>query len=146
MVCHAQDDAHALSLSDPESFWKRHAEQLHWHREPSAVLRKYTKQLKSGVTHPSWTWFPDGELSTSFNCVERHVKAGRGATTAIAWDSPVSGEKEQISYERLLYEVETLAAILEEQGVRKGDVVLVYSMETLLAARPFAFSNHLGSL
>ena len=125
---HPQDNAQSLSLADPESFWRRHAEQLHWHKKPSKALNTYTRRLESGATHPAWTWFPDGEISTSYNCVGRHVKAGQGATTAIAWDSPVAGRKERISYKQLLDEVETLAAVFREQGVRKGDVVVIYSM------------------
>lgn len=44
------------------------------------------------------------------------------------WDSPVTGNKEKFTYARLLEEVETLAGVLREEGVRKGDVVLIYSM------------------
>lgn len=44
------------------------------------------------------------------------------------WDSPVTGSKEKYTYDRLLQEVETLAGVLREEGVRRGDVVLVYSM------------------
>ena len=44
------------------------------------------------------------------------------------WDSAVTGNKEKFTYARLLEEVETLAGVLREEGVRKGDVVLIYSM------------------
>ncbi|KAL2055396.1 hypothetical protein ABVK25_004204 [Lepraria finkii] len=66
------------------------------------------------------------EISTSYNCVDRHVKNGNSNSTAIIWDSPVTGGKEKYTYNRLLSEVETLAGVLREEGVRKGDVVLVY--------------------
>ena len=127
MASHPQDAAQAHSLNDPESFWSHHAEQLHWHKRPSRALKRYTKKLNNDVSHPSFAWFPDGEISTSYNCIDRHVKAGNGKTTAIIWDSPVTGSKEKISYSQLLEEVETLAGVLREEGVRKGDVVLVYS-------------------
>ena len=48
---------------------------------------------------------------------------------AIIWDSPVTGSKEKYTYSQLLQEVETLAGVLREEGVRKGDVVLVYSID-----------------
>ena len=131
MASHMQDEVQAHSLRDPESFWAAQASQLHWHKKPSRALKRYNKKLPSGAIHPSWTWFPDGEISTSYNCVHRHVRAGHGASIAIAWDSPVAGMKEQISYQQLLDEVEVLAAVLKEQGVRKGDVVLVYSKTML---------------
>ena len=127
MPPHLQDEIHAESLRDPEGFWTRHAAELYWHKKPSRALKVSTKRLKDGTTHPSWTWFPDGEISTCYNCVDRHVHAGHGDQVAIIWDSPVSGSKEKFTYNQLLREVETLAGVLREEGVKKGDIVLIYS-------------------
>jgi len=126
MAPHLQDEVQAHSLRNPESFWTHQAEQLHWHRKPSRALARLTKKLPNGIAHPSFAWFPDGEISTSFNCVDRHVKNGNGDSIAIIWDSPVTGSKQKYTYNQLLEEVETLAGVLREEGVRKGDVVLVY--------------------
>jgi len=126
MAPHAQDVAYEASIKDPSKFWAHQAKQLTWHTSPSTAFRKTTKQLKSGVSHASWTWFPEGEISTSYNCIDRHVEAGHGDTTAIIWDSPVSGSKQKISYAELQDEVATLAGVLREEGVKKGDTVLVY--------------------
>ena len=128
MPPHMQDQVQEQSLQDPESFWAHQAEQLHWHKKPSSPLKRRTKKLNGGIEHPHWTWFPDGEISTTYNCVDRHVKKGNGDKTAIIWDSPVTGAKEKFTYKQLLEEVETLAGVLKEEGVRKGDVVLIYSM------------------
>jgi propionyl-CoA synthetase len=124
---HPQDDALKHSLADPEAFWRHQAEHLHWHRKPSRVLEITERTLKSGVTHDSWAWFPDGEISTCYNCVDRHVEAGHGDAPAILYDSPVTGVKQRISYKELLREVETFAGVLREEGVKRGDVVMVYS-------------------
>lgn len=124
---HTQDAVQKASLEDPEKFWAHHAEQLYWHKKPSTVLSRSTRKLKDGTTHDHWSWFPDGEISTTYNCVDRHVKAGNGDTTAIIWESPVTGSKQKFTYKELLEEVETLAGVLREEGVRKGDVVIVYS-------------------
>ncbi|KAL1837880.1 hypothetical protein VTJ49DRAFT_3284 [Mycothermus thermophilus] len=126
MSSHPQDQVHHHSLTDPESFWAHQAEHIDWHKRPSAVLARTTRQLKSGDSHPHWEWFPGGELSTCYNCVDRHVLAGHGDFPAIFYDSPVTGTKQRISYKELLEEVETFAGVLREEGVRKGDVVLVY--------------------
>ena len=126
-MSHVQDQVQSHSLNDPESFWAHQAEQLHWHKKPSRTLKKTIKKLPSGTSHPHWTWFPDGEISTSYNCIDRHVKSGHGDSTAVIWDSPVTGNKEIYTYEQMLEEVETLAGVLREEGVRKGDVVLIYS-------------------
>ena len=128
MAPHPQDDVQSQSLEAPRPFWARQAAQLHWHKYPSRTLKRFEKSLANGVKHPSYTWFPDGQISTTYNCVDRHVLAGHGHRTAIIWDSPVTSQKEKISYGQLLGEVETLAGVLREEGVRKGDVVLVYSM------------------
>ena len=127
MAPHLQDEVQEHSLRDPESFWTHQAQQLSWHKAPSRAITRDTKQLKSGESHPHWSWFPGGEISTSFNCVDRHVEAGRGDCTALIWDSPVSGSRERYTYAQLLEEVEVLAGVMQEIGVRKGDVVIVYS-------------------
>jgi propionyl-CoA synthetase len=119
-------DVHAASLKDPNEFWAHQAQQLTWTSTPTSAFRKATKKLKDGSSHDSWTWFPEGEISTSYNCIDRHVEAGNGDTTAIIWDSPVSGNKQKISYAELQQEVATLAGVLREEGVKKGDVVLIY--------------------
>lgn len=125
---HPQDDVHAASLRDPEAFWSAHARSLHWHKPPSRALALTTKTLPNlGEKHRHWSWFPDGEINTSYNCIDRHVHAGNGDAVAIIWDSPVSGSKEKITYRQLLHEVEVLAGVLREEGVKKGDVVLIYS-------------------
>lgn len=124
---HPQDDVLRHSLTDPETFWARQADHLHWHKKPSSTVEISKKKLPSGTTHDTWKWFPDGEISTCYNCIDRHVLAGRGGSPAIFYDSPVTKTKKTITYKELLEEVETLAGVLREQGVKRGDVVLVYS-------------------
>jgi propionyl-CoA synthetase len=121
-----QDDVQKASLSNPEKFWDHHGKQLHWHTPYSKVLSQQTKTLKDGTKHPHWSWFPDGEISTTYNCLDRHVKAGNGNVPALIWDSPVSGSKQTYTYKQMTEEVATLAGVLKEQGVQKGDVVLIY--------------------
>lgn len=126
-MAHPQDEAQEHSLADPESFWAKQAEHLFWHKKPSAVLKRTTKSLKDGTSHDHWAWFPDGEISTCYNCLDRHVLAGNGDVPAIFYDSPVTKTKQRITYKQLLEEVEVLAGVLRDEGVKKGDVVLVYS-------------------
>ncbi|KAH8727834.1 hypothetical protein GQ44DRAFT_75437 [Phaeosphaeriaceae sp. PMI808] len=122
-----QDQVYRASISDPETFWSRQAENVYWHKKPSKAIHKKTKHLKkSNTSHDHWSWFEDGEISTTYNCVDRHVANGNGNNVAIYWDSPVTQQKEHYSYIQLLKEVETLAGVLREEGVRKGDVVLIY--------------------
>lgn len=133
---HLQHAVHQSSLQDPERFWSHHAEQLDWHQKPSCAIARHSKTLPSGVRHDHWTWFPDGEISTTYNCVDRHVRNGRGENVAIVWDSPVTGSKEKYTYRQLLDEVEVLAGVLREEGVRKGDVVIIYSRTSAVTFGP----------
>ncbi|USW56392.1 Putative AMP-dependent synthetase/ligase, AMP-binding, AMP-binding enzyme domain, ANL [Septoria linicola] len=126
MAPHKQDEAFEAHQKDPEKFWMHQAEQIAWHKAPKTAFKKSTKKLKDGTTHGSWQWFPDGEISTSYNAVTRHVEAGHGDTIAIKWDSPVTKQKENITYAKLDEEVAILAGALREEGVRKGDVVIIY--------------------
>ncbi|KAB8303142.1 hypothetical protein EYC80_004592 [Monilinia laxa] len=126
MPFYPQDEVQSQSLSDPQSFWAKQASYLHWHKPPTQILTEKTKTLKSGTEHKHWEWFGDGEISTCYNCVDRHVLAGNGEKTAIIWDSPVTSCKEKISYRELLREVEVFAGVLREEWVNRGDVVLVY--------------------
>ncbi|KAH8695944.1 putative acyl-CoA synthetase [Talaromyces proteolyticus] len=126
-MSHPQDSVHEHSIRDPESFWGHHAQSLHWHKQPSRVLDLSTKTLSaSGITHDHWRWFPDGELSTTYNCVDRHVENGNGDNVAIVWESSVTGVRESYTYRQVQDEIEVLAGVLREEGVRKGDVVIIY--------------------
>lgn len=136
MTPHPQRAALEQSLRDPETFWSGHAERLHWHRKPSRALSRQTKTLPSGIQHEHWSWFPDGEISTTYNCVDRHVHNGLGDQVAIIWESPVTHTVEKYTYAQLLEEVEVLAGVLREEGVQRGDVVIIYSMHNLHYIKP----------
>ncbi|KAI1290607.1 AMP-binding enzyme [Xylaria venustula] len=147
MSKHLQDEVHAHSLRDPEAFWAAQASRLHWHKPPTSTLTKTTKKLaESGAEHPHWSWFDGGEISTCFNCVDRHVLAGNGDKPAVYWDSPVTGSKQTITYAQLLDEVETLAGALRGEGVKKGDVVLVYMPMIPAALIGILAINRLGAI
>ncbi|KAH9900161.1 AMP-binding enzyme [Xylariomycetidae sp. FL2044] len=143
---HPQDEVYRQSLENPDEFWGRQAEYLHWHKKPSSVLRKTTRKLKNGVEHPSWEWFDGGMISTCFNCVDRHVLAGNGDKPAIFYDSPVTRTKRTFTYKQLLDEVEATAGALREEGVKKGDVVLVYMPMIPAALIGILAINRLGAI
>lgn len=132
------DQVQHHALTNPDSFWSQQASHLHWHKKPSQILNKTTKTLKSGTIHDHWEWFADGEISTCYNCVDRHVEAGNGDQTAIIFDSPVTNTKTKYTYKELLREVEVFAGVLRDEGVKKGDVVLVYSKRSIVLSFEFA--------
>ncbi|KAI8624429.1 AMP-binding enzyme [Xylariaceae sp. FL1651] len=146
MEASLQDEVQLHSLSNPESFWAAQAAHLHWDKQPTSTLTRTTKKLRNGIEYPHWSWFDGGELSTCFNCVDRHVLAGNGDKPAIYWDSPVTGAKQTFTYSQLLEEVEITAGALREEGVKKGDVVLVYMPMIPAALIGILAINRLGAI
>ena len=111
-------EAYAASAQDPNSFWLDAADAIDW-------ITKPTKALDDRTT-PVYRWFPDAELNTCFNAIDRHVLAGRGDQTAIIYDSAMTGTKKFYTYNELLEKVAAFAGALAKQGVTKGDRVLIY--------------------
>jgi len=143
---HPQDQVQLHSLQDAESFWAHQANHVYWHKKPEVVLARATKQLNTGDSHDHWEWFPGGEISTCYNCIDRHVLAGHGDKPAILYDSPVTNTKQRFTYQQLLDEVETFAGVLRQEGVKKGDVVLVYMPMIPAALIGILAINRLGAI
>lgn len=141
-----QDLVQQKSLTERDKFWDHHAKQLVWSKPYSRILSEQTKRLEDGTKHPHWSWFLDGEISTSYNCLQRHVEEGRGDNVAMIWDSPVSNSKEKYTYTQMKDEVEILAGVLREEGVRKGDVVLIYMPMIPSAIFAMLATLHLGAM
>ncbi|WP_434090120.1 AMP-binding protein [Micromonospora carbonacea] len=73
-----------------------------------------------------YRWFPDGELNTCHNALDRHVAAGRGDQPALIHDSPVTGVTRAYTYAELLDATARFAGALRRLGVGRGDRVLLY--------------------
>ncbi len=109
---------HRQSLEAPDVFWLDAARAVDWVQEPSTAL--------DSSAAPLHRWFPDGELNTSYNALDRHVEAGRGDSTALIYDSAMLGLVRQYTYSELRDEVACFAGVLRAQGVAKGDRVVIY--------------------
>jgi propionyl-CoA synthetase len=112
------DDMHARSLSDPEGFWGDAAKEITW-------FKPWDKVLDDSAA-PFYRWFVGGELNTCYNAVDRHAEGGRGQQAAIIYDSPVTQTVQTITYAELQDQVARFAGVLRDQGVTKGDRVLLY--------------------
>jgi propionyl-CoA synthetase len=111
-------DIYARSMRDPEGFWGEAAQAIDWYEPAQKVFDK-----DAGVYG---RWFTGASCNTCYNAIDRHVARGRAAQAAIIYDSPVTNTKRTITYAELLKEVETLAAVLRDFGVQKGDRVILY--------------------
>ncbi|KAI9024615.1 acyl-CoA synthetase/AMP-acid ligase [Hyaloraphidium curvatum] len=112
---------HSASLQSPEEFWGEQAKNIDWFVPPKRILTP-------GNESPDgrWKWFDGGKLNTAWNCVGRHVKAGRGDNVAIIYDSAYTNTRKRLTYAQLEKEVDAVAAMFQEHGVKKGDRVIIY--------------------
>jgi propionyl-CoA synthetase len=111
-------ETYAAWQRDPEAYWGEIAKGIEWIKPPQQIF-----DAKAGIYG---RWFPDASCNTCFNALDRHVRDGRAEQTALIYDSPVTGTKASFTYAEMLDEVSTLAAVLQDQGVGKGDRVIIY--------------------
>ena len=110
--------AYERSINDPEGFWREAAAAIDWTRPPERILDRERE--------PFFRWFPDAELNTCHNALDRHVDAGRGDQPALIYDSPVTATGRTYTYRELRDEVARFAGALRDLGVRRGDRVVIY--------------------
>lgn len=106
------------SIEDARTFWGDAAREVTWTKAPQRVL--------DDDHPPFYRWFPDGELNTCANALDRHVEHGRGEQAALIYDSPLAGTKRTYTYRELLDETARFAGVLRGLGVGKGDRVVIY--------------------
>jgi acetyl-CoA synthetase len=102
---------------DPQAWWAEQAKALDWFEPWDTVL--------DDSDPPFYKWFTGGKLNASYNCLDRHVEAGRGGRVAYHWRGE-GGEERAVTYADLLRDVQRFANALKDLGVRKGDVVGIY--------------------
>ena len=106
------------SIKDPENFWKEIANDIFWYKKPTKILNKSNP--------PFYKWFEGGTTNTCYNALDLHINEGRGEKLALIYDSPITGNKKQFTYSQLREEVSKFAGVLRNQGVNKGDRVIIY--------------------
>ena len=105
------------SIKDPEAFWAKIAgEEVHWFRKWDTV--------RAGE-HPYYRWFVNGKLNITYNCLDRHVKAGKRNKLVYIYINEENHEV-KVTYGELLDMVNRFANGLKALGVRKGDRVAIY--------------------
>ena len=112
------DEAFRQSIQDPEGFWGKAAEAIHWYKKYDKVLDDSNK--------PMYRWFTGGELNTCYNALDFHIERGRGDRVALIYDSPVTNTIKKFTYRELRDEVARFAGVLANLGVAKGDRVIIY--------------------
>ncbi|MDA9639673.1 AMP-binding protein [SAR116 cluster bacterium] len=111
-------DAYNRAQADSGAFWLKAAGDISWSKPPKTAL--------DTSRPPFYRWFPDGELNTCYNAVDRHVAAGRGAQKAIIYDSPITGSASTLTYAELQTATALFAGMLHRFGIVAGDRVIIY--------------------
>ena len=106
----------ADALADPEAFWARMAEELHW-------FKKWDTVLKWNPPHAEW--FGGGKINISYNCLDRHLQTWRRNKAALIWEGE-PGETRTFTYQQLHTEVCKFANVLKHANIKKGDRVALY--------------------
>jgi len=112
-------DMYAAAEADHEGFWAEQARKyVTWSKDFTQVL--------DWSDAPFAKWFADGELNAAYNCVDRHVEAGRGDKVALHWVGEPAGDTRDVTYADLHREVQKAANALTDLGLSKGDTVAIY--------------------
>ena len=106
------------SMENPEEFWANTAAELVWTKPWDKVI--------DDSDAPYYEWFAGGEINTCYNALDRHCEQGRADQDALIYDSPVTGQVRKYTYAELRDEVAVFAGVLQNNGVEKGDRVIVY--------------------
>ncbi|MBK9723858.1 MAG: acetate--CoA ligase [Actinomycetales bacterium] len=117
-AANGQAELYAAADADHEGFWADQARRyVSWATPFSQVL--------DWSNAPFATWFADGTLNASYNCLDRHVAAGRGDKVAIHFVGE-PGDTRTVTYADLHREVQKAANALTDLGIGKGDTVMIY--------------------
>jgi len=111
------------SINDPDGFWLKQAKTLDWFKEPTKSLEYNWDTKGRKIEH---TWFEDGTLNVSYNCLDRHLGTPIAKKTAIIWQGEEEDAVKKFTYEELHAEVCRFANVLKAHGLKKGDRVAIY--------------------
>ncbi len=131
-------ETYARWQTDPQAFWAEAARDVDWYTPPTQIF-----DADAGVYG---RWFVDGVTNTCWNAIDRHVEGGRADQTALIYDSPITGTKAFFTYREMKAEIEALAAIIADQGIVKGDRVLLYMPMVPQAAFAMLACARLGAI
>ena len=111
------------SIKDPDGFWLEQAATLDWIKKPTKGRKYVWDTAAKRVEH---TWFEDGQLNVTVNCLDRHLKTKTRDKIALIWQGEPENDVRKITYAELHAEVCKFANVLKSLGIKKGDRVSVY--------------------
>ena len=99
-------DHHKLSLTNNDQFWAENAKRfVNW-------FAPFDKVSGGSLLDGDSSWFNNGKLNVAYNCVDRHVNAGKGDQIAILWEGDEPGTNKEVTYSELQREVCRIANVM----------------------------------
>jgi len=111
------------SIKDPDGFWLEQAGTLEWIKKPTQGRKYVWDTAAKKVQH---TWFEDGQLNVTVNCLDRHLKTKTRDKIAILWQGEPENDVVKLTYAQLHERVCKFANVLKSFGIKKGDRVSIY--------------------
>ena len=111
------------SINDPDAFWLEQAATLDWMKKPTKGRKYVWDTAGKRVEH---TWFEDGQLNVTVNCLDRHLKTKTRDKIAILWQGEPENDVVKLTYAQLHEQVCKFANVLKSFGIKKGDRVSIY--------------------
>ena len=112
-------EEHKRSLKENDVFWSEKAERIEW-------FKKWKKVSDIDFTLPKIEWFIGGKLNVSYNCIDRHIKNGKGDAIAFYWEGNDPTESKKLTYNQLYDKVCRFSNVLKNLNISKGDRVCLY--------------------
>ncbi|MFT4553774.1 MAG: acetyl-CoA synthetase [Chlamydiales bacterium] len=137
------EEMYRRSVEDSDSFWLEQAKTLEWFKAPSIAGKHTWDSEARNIEH---SWFEDGQLNVSVNCLDRHIREGRGDKVAILWQGENDETTLELTYKELLKEVCRFANVLKGMGIKKGDRVCIYLPMTVELAIAMLGCARIGAI
>jgi acetyl-CoA synthetase len=116
---------HYESITDPETFWKKMGANLSWSKPFTKAFPAYNYDMTKGKVQ--YTWFEGGKINACYNCLDRHVEAGKGNQVAYFYEcNDMDDAHKAFTYQQVLAMVKRIANVLKSWGIQKGDRVALY--------------------
>jgi len=132
----SDSSVYETAAKNPEIYWAKAAESLHWFRRWDKVLEWNPPRAK---------WFVGGKINVSYNCIDRHIDTPRRNKAAIVWEGE-PGDRRTLTYWDLYVEVQKFANVLKKLGVGRGDRVAIYMPLVPEAAIAMLACTRLGAI
>ena len=131
------EELRALAKKDSNAFWAEMSKGISWYKEWNKVL--------DDSNAPFYKWYLDGKLNACYNCIDRHLSSWRRNKAAILFEGEL-GDSRVLTYQDLYREVNKLANVFKGLGVKRGDVVAIYSQMIPEAVIAMLACTRIGAL